>query len=106
MTATSQAALSAKKTLITLTPGSRVQVRSAGTRDEALVSTGVFKGLVSVGGDNSLAIELDGPGTEERGRMRLVPLNALLAIDILEAAQKPPEEEKRSDAAATAGYFR
>jgi hypothetical protein len=105
MTATSQAALSAKKTLITLTPGSRVQVRSAGTRDEALVSTGVFKGLVSVGGDNSLAIELDGPG-EEHGRMRLVPLNALLAIDILEAAQKPPEEEKRTDSAATAGYFR
>ena len=93
----------AKKPLIALTPGSRVRVRSAGPDDTALDSTGIFRGLVSIGGDNSLALELEGPG-EEKGRVRLVPVPALLAVDILEAAK--PEEEKRADPSASAGDFR
>jgi hypothetical protein len=94
----------AKKPTITLSPGSKIRVRSAGTRDDALISTGSFRGLVSVGGENSLAIELDDSSKEEKGRIRLIPLNAILAVDILEAA-KPPEEEKRADPAQQP-YFR
>jgi len=94
----------AKKPLIALTPGSRVRVRSAGPDDSALDSTGYFRGLVSIGGDNTLAIELEGPPAEEKGRIRLVPVPALLAVDVLEAAK--PEEEKRADPSASAGYFR
>ena len=93
-----------KRPTIALTPGSRVTVRSAGPDDEALVSAGVFRGLVSIGGDNALAVELDGSGGEEKGRVRLVPVPALLAIDIVEAAK--PEEEKRSEPASASGYFR
>jgi hypothetical protein len=95
---------SAKKPAIVLTSGSKVRVRSAGTRDEALVSNGTFRGLVSVGGDNSLAIELDETVREEKGRIRLIPLNALLAVDVLEAVKV--EEEKRADTSASPGYFR
>ncbi|HKV89701.1 MAG TPA: hypothetical protein VJQ43_00700 [Thermoplasmata archaeon] len=104
MTAASPASVAAKKPAIVLTVGSRVKVRSAGTRDDALVSTGTFRGLVSVGGDNSLAIELDGSVPEEKGRIRLVPLNAMLAIDVLEAAKA--EEEKRSSDPGASAYFR
>jgi len=93
-----------KKPAIVLTSGSKVRVRSAGTRDEALVSNGVFRGLVSVGGDNSLAIELDDSVREEKGRIRLIPLNALLAVDVLEAVKV--EEEKRADPGQSPGYFR
>ncbi len=94
----------AKKPTITLSPGSRIRVRSAGTRDEALLSLGAFRGLVSLGGENSLAVELEDGPKEEKGRIRLVPLNAILAIDIVEAA-KPAEEEKRADPGQPA-YFR
>jgi hypothetical protein len=94
----------AKKPVLALTPGSRVRVRSAGPDETALDSVGVFRGLVSIGGDNTLALELDDGPAEEKGRMRLVPVPALLAIDILEAAK--PEEEKRADPSASAGYFR
>ena len=97
------ATVASKKPGIALTVGSRVRVRSAGSREEALISSGTFRGLVSVGGDNSLAIELDDTVKEERGRIRLVPLNAVLAVDVLEAAK--PEEEKRVDPGAP-GYFR
>ena len=95
---------SAQKPSIVLTVGSKVRVRSAGNQEEALISTGVFRGLVSVGGDNSLAIELDDSVKEEKGRIRLIPTNALFALDVLEAA-KPAEEEKRTDPGAP-GYFR
>ncbi len=95
---------SPKRPTIALTPGSRVRVRSAGPEEEAIVSSGVFRGLVSIGGDNVLAVELDGSDHEEKGRIRLVPLSALLAIDIVEAAKA--EEEKRGEPVQTPGYFR
>ncbi|MGD0718768.1 MAG: hypothetical protein ABSA15_04235 [Thermoplasmata archaeon] len=88
---------------VTLTNGSHVRIRSAGPKEEALESVGVFRGLVSIGGDSSLAIELGGSG-EEKGRIRLIPLAALYAIDILEAAKA--DEEKRSDKSPAPGYFR
>ncbi|HEV2519844.1 MAG TPA: hypothetical protein VGX00_04395 [Thermoplasmata archaeon] len=94
---------SGKKPSIVLTVGSKVSVRSAGTDSEALVSSGTFRGLVSIGGDSSLALELDGKVKEEKGRIRLIPINALLSLDVLEAVK--PEEEKHSDPPAT-GYFR
>lgn len=94
----------AKKAAIVLTSGSKIRVRSAGTRDDALVSNGVFRGLVSIGGDNSIALELDDTVREEKGRIRLIPLNALLAVDVLEAVKA--EEEKRAESQAAPGYFR
>jgi hypothetical protein len=87
-----------------LTPASRVRVRSAGPDEQAIVSEGIFRGLVSIGGDNALAIELESSDRDEQGRVRLVPISALLAIDILEAAK--PEEEKRAEPSQTPGYFR
>ncbi|MCI4357517.1 MAG: hypothetical protein L3J95_04000 [Thermoplasmata archaeon] len=92
-----------KKPSIVLTVGSKVSVRSAGNDSDPLVSNGTFRGLVSIGGDSSLALELDGKVKEEKGRIRLIPINALLSLDVLEAMK--PEEEKRSEPPAT-GYFR
>jgi hypothetical protein len=81
-----------------------VRVHSAGPDEKAIVSTGIFRGLVSIGGDNALAIELEEGEKDEKGRIRLVPISALLAIDILEAAKA--EEEKRNEPAQAPGYFR
>lgn len=94
----------AKRPPIALVPGSRVIVRSAGPEEEAIVSTGLFRSLVSIGGDSALAIELDGSGKEEKGRIRLVPLSALLAIDIVEAAKA--EVEHRAEPTQAPAYFR
>ena len=94
----------AKRPTIALTTGSRVKVRSAGTDTQPIVSSGTFRGLVSISGDNALAIELDGSGGEERGLIRIVPVPAILAIDIIEAAK--PDDEKRSEPPQSPGYFR
>ena len=94
----------AEKTFpVTLTNRSHVRVQSAGPKDEALESVGLFRGLVSIGGESSLAIELGGPG-EEKGRIRLIPLAALYAIDVLQAAKA--DEEKRAEKSPAPGYFR
>ncbi len=92
-----------KKASVQLTPGSRIHLRSAGPDRTAIESHGTFRGLVSIGGDNCLAVELDGTDPDPKGRIRLVPLSALLAIDIVEAHQA--EEEKRRDPPASPGYF-
>ncbi len=93
----------AKKPMIAFTVGSKVSVRSAGGKDDVLLSEGTFRGLVSIGGDSSLALELEAASKRDKGRIRLIPLNALLSIDIVEAVK--PEEEKRAEPPAT-GYFR
>ena len=93
-----------KRPAIALTPNSRVRVRSAGPEAGPIISTGFYRGLVSIAGDSALAIELDGTEGDEKGRTRLVPIPALLAIDILEVAKA--EEEKRSEPSQAAGYFR
>ena len=86
-----------------LTVGSRVRIISAGSDDTGLVSEGIYRGLVSIGGDNILAIELGGEG-EEKGRTRLIATAATWVIDILEAKE---EEEKRADKpSSTPEYFR
>jgi len=100
----SEPASGAKRPTIAITLGSKVKVRSAGTENEAIVSTGIFRGFVSISGDNALVIELDGSGGDEKGRLRFVPTPAILAIDILEAAKA--DEEKRSEPPQSPGYFR
>ena len=88
---------------IALSVGSRVRVYSAGPEEAGLVSIGFYRGLVSVAGDNILAIELDEPAAE-KGRIRLIATAALWAVDVLEAAK--PEEERRVDKPAVSpGYF-
>lgn len=112
----SAAEATTKRPTISLTPGSRIRVHSAGGRDEPMLSVGVFRGLVSVGGENSLALEMAAEKPEkaeksdkadkasDKGGVRLLPLSAIMAIDILLAAK--PEEEKRVDPGTASGYFR
>lgn len=100
----SESSSASKRPAIALTPGSKVRVRSAGTENAAIISTGTFRGLVSVGGDNVLAIELDGSDGDEKGQIRIIPVPAILAVDILVAAKA--DEEKRSEPPQSPGYFR
>jgi hypothetical protein len=93
----------AKRSPVALTVGSKIHIRSSGGKAESVVSSRTYRGLVSIGGDNSLALELDGSAGASSGQTRLIPLNAVLAVELVEAAK--PEEQKRVDS-VSAGYFR
>lgn len=78
---------------IHLTLGSRYHVRSLASREAVLETRGVFRGFVSVGSIDGLALEVaDG---ELAGKTRVIPSHVVLSIDILEAAKG--EDEKPED---------
>lgn len=80
---------------VTLTLNSKYHVRSLASREAVLETTGVFKGVVSVGTIDGLAIEVDTP-KELKGKIRVIPTHMVLAIDIIEAAKK--DEEPKDEA--------
>ncbi|MBI4393480.1 MAG: hypothetical protein HY556_06760 [Euryarchaeota archaeon] len=77
---------------IHLTVDSKYRITSAGTRDENLLTNGTFKGYVSVGSGDGLAIELDKTHGDIKGKIRVIPSHMILSIDIIEA--KAEEEAK------------
>jgi hypothetical protein len=85
-----------------LTDGSSYKIISIGGRDSMLESEGVFKGFTSIGADEfGLIMELNDKHGDMSGKIRLVPLHAILAIDILEA--KP--NQIKDDSKETSHYM-
>ena len=100
-----------------LTPGSRYRVQSMMTRDEPLVSEGVFKGYTVVGNMEALCMEIDveEPAEEPKGGkgkrrsskkgkqtyLRLIPGQMVISIDILSQA----EEKKSEDPLPSSRYY-
>jgi hypothetical protein len=80
---------------IHLTLGSRYHVRSLASREAVLETRGVFRGFVSVGSIDGLAMELDETHKELKGKTRVIPSHMVLSIDILEAAKG--EDDKPED---------
>ncbi len=79
---------------VKLTEGSEYKIYSLGCRDQFLETEGKFKGYISIGIDETgLLMELNRKHSEMAGKIRIVPLHAILAIDILNAV----ESEKKDD---------
>ncbi len=76
-----------------LTKGSRYKLTSAQARDKPMETVGIFKGFTSIGPDEALVMELDESHGEFAGKVRVIPLHMVLAIDVIEAAEE--EEEAR-----------
>ena len=75
-----------------LLPGSKCVVYVSTSHDEIAKTRGTFEGFVPVGEESSLCIVLDESHGELKGKVRLIPTNVIVAIDIIEAAE--PEETK------------
>jgi len=91
-----------EKEEVKLTEGSRYKVISIGGRDHTLETEGIFKGFATLGIDEiGLIMELGESHGEMQGKTRLVPLHAMLAIDILDAK----EHEKKDDGKETNHYY-
>ena len=91
-----------KKEDVKLTEGSRYRITSIGGRDIALETEGVFKGFATLGIDEAgLLMELAKSHGDLQGKTRIVPLHAVLAIDILDAK----EHDKKDDTKDTNHYY-
>ncbi len=86
--------MSKDKDKVELTEGSEYKIYSIGGKDQFLETEGIFKGYMSIGIDETgLLIELNHNHSEMAGKIRIVPLHAILAIDVLNAI----ENEKKDD---------
>lgn len=83
-----------KKDAIELTIGSHLRVKSLGSKDQPLLSYGIFKGYTVVGSGDGVCIELDEVHKELAGKIRIIPSHMIMAIDILSPAKSDKSEEK------------
>ena len=76
-----------------LTIGSKYRIRSLESRDRPLTSQGIFKGFTAFGHQDAICMELDESHKDEGGRLRVIPMHMVIAIDVLSAAEglKPVE---------------
>jgi len=90
-----------KENKMELTEGSEYKILSLGAKDSMLESEGIFKGFISIGVDETgLLVELNHKHGKMAGKIRIVPLHVLLAIDIL----KIEENEKKDDDKGVSHY--
>ena len=73
---------------ITLTLGSKYHLRSLASREAVLETSGIFRGVVSLGSIDALAMELDATHKDLNGKIRVIPTHKVIAVDIMEAVKK------------------
>ena len=90
-----------EKKKMELTEGSEYKITSLGGKDILLETTGIFKGFINIGVDETgLLMELSANHGDMMGKIRIVPLHVILLIDVLSAK----ENEKKDDDKNMAHY--
>ncbi len=73
--------------------GSKCVVYVATSREDMQRSSGTFCGFVPVGEDSSICIVLDDSHGELSGKIRLIPTNVIVAIDVIEMRSEKGKKE-------------
>ncbi len=85
-----------KKDEFKLTEESRYRVLSIGGREKTIETEGIFKGYANIGIDEAgLRLELTHFHGDLQGKTRIVPLHAILCIDVLDAKEHTKSEEEK-----------
>lgn len=82
---------------ITLTLGSKYHLRSLASREAVLETSGTFRGIVSLGSIDAIAMELDATHKDLAGKLRVIPTHMVIAVDIVEAVKKEEEPSEVTD---------
>ncbi len=81
-----------------LTTGSRYRITSLSSRDNAVSTSGIFKGYISIASEEGMIMELDETHADLQGKQRVIPIHMILFIDVLEALEAEEDEESRKNA--------
>jgi len=91
-----------KKDELKLTEGSHYRILSIGGRESPIETEGIFRGYATLGiEEGGLLIELSDKHKNLTGKLRILPLQAILSVDILDAK----EMDKKEDAKETNHYY-
>jgi hypothetical protein len=79
-----------------LIEGSRYKIISIGGRDSSLETEGLFRGYATIGIEEAgLVMELATEHKDGEEKLRIVPLHAILAIDVLDVKQHEGLDEDK-----------
>jgi len=92
-----------EKRRIVLTEGSKYSLKSLGSRDHMIETTGSFVGYTTIGSEEALCMELDGSHKGMKGKVRLIPVHMVVALDIVTEAK--PKEPKRPESVPEAPQY-
>lgn len=93
-----QESVKKKEETFALTVGSQYRIRSIESRNESLVTSGIFRGYATIAQETGIALEMDESHGEDGGKVRIIPLHAILSVDILSAKETDVKSEESSDA--------
>lgn len=85
-----------KKPELELTKGSEYKIYSLSSRNSTMESEGIFKGYTNIGSDEIgflLQLNHSNHSDKQDGIIRIIPLHAVLAIDVIKAEPKNTEKE-------------
>lgn len=83
-----------KEESFAITVGSQYLVRSVDARDKPLETKGKLRGFASIGQETAIVMELDESNGDLKGKLRFIPLNVIMSIDVLKAVDKAEEKSK------------
>jgi hypothetical protein len=76
--------------------GSRYKIISIGGRDSTLETEGIFRGYATIGIEEAgLVIEIRKEHQDSEENLRIVPLHAILAIDVLDMKKHEGGDEDK-----------
>jgi len=79
-----------------LIEGSRYKIISIGGRDSSLETEGMFRGYATIGIEEAgLVIELSTEHKDSGEKLRIIPLHAILAIDVLDVKHHKGRDEDK-----------
>jgi len=84
-----------QKNNLQLTEGSTYKITSLGTKDNPIVTCGIFKGYSVLGNMDAICMELDKTHKGFVGKIRIIPTHMVMYIDIVKA--KEATEEKKPE---------
>jgi hypothetical protein len=79
-----------------LLEGSRYKIISIGGRDSSLETEGIFRGYATIAIEEAgLVIEIQSSQQGDEEKLRIIPLHAILAIDVLDVKQQESRTEEK-----------
>jgi hypothetical protein len=79
-----------------LIEGSRYKIISIGGRDSSLETEGIFRGYATIGIEEAGLVIAQGTGPKDgEEKLRIVPLHAILAIDVLDVKHREGGNEDK-----------
>ena len=84
-----------KEESFSLVIGSSYLVRSTESREKPMETRGKLRGYASIGQETAVAMEMDESHGDSAGKLRFIPLNVILSVDVLKTVEKQEEKKEQ-----------